>query len=112
MVSGEIVYFGDISGKLYALDATNGELLWVRRLGAVLAAFPSIGATAGGDIRLFVPVSGGPSADLPGAILALGLPEEVVSYSYEGDVLDVTLVVIAVLAVAYAVWLRIGRRGG
>ena len=109
MVSGNVVYFGDVSGKLYALDAKNGNLLWVRRLGATLAAFPSIGATADGEIMLFVPVSGGPSADVPGAIIALGLPSVSEDLDRQSSINMITtgaLAIVAFSAVIYAIWLR------
>ncbi|MBM3897443.1 MAG: hypothetical protein FJ358_02815 [Thaumarchaeota archaeon] len=101
MVSGGVVYFGDRDGRLYALDADNGALLWERRFNAIFSSPPSIGASLNGDMMLFVPVSGGPAAEIPGAIIALGLPsqEQVTVNGY----LTLVLLLIAVAAIATAI---------
>ncbi|MEE8186881.1 MAG: PQQ-binding-like beta-propeller repeat protein [Nitrososphaerales archaeon] len=108
-VSGEVVYFGDVRGRLYALDAIDGRLLWVRMMGAVLSAPPSIGSSANGEMMLLIPVSGGPSAVVPGAILALGLPESEIVEGLGTDSLVLISTILAVLAVSslvYAIWLK------
>jgi glucose dehydrogenase len=101
MVSGGVVYFGDRDGRLYALDADNGAPLWERKFNAIFSSPPSIGASLNGEMTLFVPVSGGPAAEIPGAIIALGLPSEgqVTANGY----LTLVLLLIALVAIAAAI---------
>jgi len=105
MVSGRVVYFGDRDGRLYALDADSGILLWERRFNAIFSSPPSIGASLKGEMLLFVPVSGGPSAEIPGAIIALGLPSQ--EQATVNIYLTLGLLFIAAIASAVAIIQRV-----
>ena len=109
MVSGGIVYFGDRDGRLYALDSDDGKLLWQRRFNAIFSSPPSIGAGLKGEMMLFVPVSGGPAADIPGAIVALGLTSQGPQVTANSDIIFV-LLVIATISSIVAISQRIGSK--
>lgn len=103
MVSGGVVHFGDRDGRLYALDANNGNLLWQRRFNAIFSSPPSIGADLKGEMMLFVPVSGGPAAETPGAIIALGLAShepQILSNNYITLVLLIIAVITSIAAIS------------
>lgn len=100
MVSGGVVYFGDRDGLLYALDSEDGRLLWQRRFNAIFSSPPSIGAGLDGEMMLFVPVSGGPAADIPGAIIALGLPSRAVDPVSNNMLVTILLVIVIAATIA------------
>ena len=109
MVSGGIVYFGDRDGRLYALDSDDGKLLWQRRFNAIFSSPPSLGAGLKGEMMLFVPVSGGPASDIPGAIVALGLTSQGPQVIANSDIIFV-LLVIATISTIVAISQRLGGR--
>jgi glucose dehydrogenase len=71
-VSGGVTYGVDRKGTLYMLDAMNGELLRSEALGGIGTAGVSIAASKGGEMCLFVPVSGAEGS--PNKLLCFGLP--------------------------------------
>jgi len=72
VVSGGVVYGVDRKGTLYMLDAMNGELIRSEALGGSGSAGVSIAASKGGEMRLFVPVTGFEGS--PNKLLCFGLP--------------------------------------
>jgi alcohol dehydrogenase (cytochrome c) len=51
--AGGLVFFGDVGGNFYALDATNGQRLWGRKIGGAIAG-GVITYTANGQQRVAV----------------------------------------------------------
>ncbi len=85
IVSGGVVYFNGFDGNLYGLDAETGKPLFTRYFGTGLDVMPTMGATASGKMRVFQlfggrslagqSIPGRPS--IPGALVALGLPDKI-----------------------------------
>ncbi len=81
-VSGGVLYYPAGNGNLYMLDAETGEVLAKKFLGQGIWTQVSIGADALGQMKVFVQVGGmtitswGPTG-IAGAMIALGLPDEV-----------------------------------
>ncbi len=84
-VSNGVVYFNlPAEGTLYMLDADTGKVLATKYYGIATNVQPSIGATADGKIRVFQIIGGnavlggrfGLGAQVPGALVALGLPDK------------------------------------
>ena len=75
---GGIVFFGDIGGNFYAVDASNGQRLWGQKLGGAVGG-GVITYTANGSQR--VAVAAGltsilwPTEVATAKIVILGLPE-------------------------------------
>ena len=81
-VSGGVLYYPAGDGNLYMLDSETGEVLARKFLGQALWTQVSIGADALGQMKIFVQTGGmtitswGPTG-IAGAMIALGLPDEV-----------------------------------
>jgi alcohol dehydrogenase (cytochrome c) len=75
--AGGVVFFGDMGGNFYALEATTGERLWGKNLGGAIGG-GVITYSAGGAQR--VAVAAGytsilwPTKNVTGKIVILGLP--------------------------------------
>ena len=115
-VSGGVVYAVDRASVWYALDQETGTMLRRSQFGGLGAGTVTLGATARGEMMLFLPAGGGQvAANTPGILVAFGLPEGVSGNSGPNIVGSPTeLVSIAVAAtaaiVAVVVVLRSRRR--
>lgn len=93
IVSGDVVYQNDHMGYLNLVDATNGQLIERKHVGQPLTSQPTMGADLNGDMKVFTVFGGakhgvhgergvgniagpGGGANVPGAIVAWGLPDE------------------------------------
>lgn len=74
--SGGVIYVVDRTGEVFALDEDNGEVLNRIRLGGLGGAGVSIGATAQGEMMMFVATggSGDFGDETSGFVAAFGIP--------------------------------------
>ena len=77
-VSGGVLYLSGNDGQVYALDADTGKLLWTKSFGIGLSIPPTIGATAGGKMRMFQLIGGDRTTvgGTTGALMVWGLPDK------------------------------------
>ena len=80
-VSGGVLYIPSGDGYLYLLNSETGELISKKAFGTGLWTQITIGADASDNMKVFVQTGGqsiaswGPTG-IPGALIALGLPDE------------------------------------
>ncbi len=76
--AGGLVFFGDMGGNFYALDATNGQRLWGEKIGGAIGG-GVITYTANGAQKVAVAVGFTsilwPTEVVTGKIVVLGLGE-------------------------------------
>lgn len=77
--AGGVVFFGDLGGNFYALDASSGQKLWGRKIGGAIAG-GVITYMAGGEQKVAV-ATGLANITLPtdvgtGKIVVLGLDHD------------------------------------
>ncbi|MBM3897095.1 MAG: hypothetical protein FJ358_01005 [Thaumarchaeota archaeon] len=84
IVSGGVVFVPSADGNLYMLDADSGKLIHKRFFGTGLVVQPTIGKDAQGRSLLYLmngraraQIGGLASVDIPGAIMAFGLPDKI-----------------------------------
>ena len=74
-----MIWFCSTDGTIRALDAENGELVWMKFQGHQCPVQPVFGADSNGDIKIFSLIGSGGvlgrSEAIPGALLAYGLSE-------------------------------------
>lgn len=105
-VSGGVVYAVDRASVWYALDQQTGEVLRKSQFGGLGAGSVTIGATARGDMMLFVPAGGGQVAsNTPGILTAFALPDGTTggTPSIIGTPIETISITIAIIAVIVAV---------
>jgi alcohol dehydrogenase (cytochrome c) len=71
VVSGGVLYAVDRKGVFYMLDALNGELIRMEQLDGAGSAGVSVAASKGGEMRVFVPLTGAEGS--PNKLLCFGL---------------------------------------
>ncbi|MBI4257813.1 MAG: PQQ-binding-like beta-propeller repeat protein, partial [Thaumarchaeota archaeon] len=80
VATGGLIYASLVNGNLYALDAQTGKLVSQKRFGVPLPQPPIFGADAKGKMMMFQAFGGGigsvVGANVPGAIMAFGLPDK------------------------------------
>ena len=106
MVSGGVVYLVDRASVMYAVDVETGKELRKIQWGGLGAGTVTLGATARGDMMLFVPSGGGQvAANTPGIIAAFKLPDDGTGQtSIIGDVQENIFILIALAAVSIAIY--------
>ena len=111
-VTGDVVYAVDRASVLYALDADTGELLRRVQWGGLGAGSVTVGATARGEVMLFVPSGGGQVAtNTPGIIAAFALPDNGQSdLGLVGDSTETLLILVALLTTGIAIYTVIRSR--
>ena len=77
--AGGLVFFGDVGGNFYALDAATGEKLWGQKIGGAIGG-GVIAYEAGGAEKIAVATGltgpSWPSEHVTGQIAVLGLDGE------------------------------------
>ena len=113
-VSGGVVYAVDRASVMYAIDQETGKELRRIQWGGLGAGSITLGATARGDMMLFIPSGGGQvAANTPGIIAAFKLPEGTTgSSSIIGTANEIIVLLIALIAVISAIYIvfRIRKR--
>ena len=111
-VTGDVVYAVDRASVLYALDADTGELLRRVQWGGLGAGSVTVGATARGEVMLFVPSGGGQIAtNTPGIIAAFALPDNGQSdLGLVGNSTETILILVALLTTGIAIYTVIRSR--
>ena len=106
MVSGGVVYLVDRASVMYAVDEETGEELRKVQWGGLGAGTITVGATARGDMMLFVPSGGGQvAANTPGIIAAFKLPsDDSGQTNIIGDFQENIYILIAIIAVGIAIY--------
>ena len=106
MVSGGVVYLVDRASVMYAVDEKTGEELRKVQWGGLGAGTITVGATARGEMRLFVPSGGGQvAANTPGIIAAFKLPsDDGGQTNIIGDFQENIYILIAIIAVGIAIY--------
>jgi len=100
----------------YALDQETGTMLRRSQFGGLGAGTVTVGATARGEMMLFLPAGGGQvAANTPGIVVAFGLPEGASGNSGPniiGSPIELISIAVAAIAaiVAVVVVLRSRRR--
>ena len=106
-VSGGVIYAVDRASVMYAIDQETGKELRRIQWGGLGAGSITLGATARGDMMLFIPSGGGQvAANTPGIIAAFKLPEgSADSSAIIGTTNEVILLLIALIAVISAIYI-------
>lgn len=106
MISGGVVYLVDRASVMYAVDVETGKELRKIQWGGLGAGTVTVGATARGEMMLFVPSGGGQvAANTPGIIAAFKLPDNGGDQtSIIGNVRENIFILISVLAVGIAIY--------
>ena len=58
MASGNLVFVSSLNGRIYGLDASTGDAVYVKPLGAALGIPPTIAAAADGEQFLYQTIGG------------------------------------------------------
>ncbi|MEE8239226.1 MAG: PQQ-binding-like beta-propeller repeat protein, partial [Nitrososphaerales archaeon] len=114
MVSGGVVYAVDRASVWYALDQETGTMLRRSQFGGLGAGTVTVGATARGEMMLFLPAGGGQvAANTPGILVAFGLPEGTSGNSGPniiGSPIELVSIAVAAIAAIVAVFVVLRSR--
>ncbi|MFB3043593.1 MAG: PQQ-binding-like beta-propeller repeat protein, partial [Nitrososphaerales archaeon] len=113
-VSGGVVYAIDRASVWYALDQETGTMLRRSQFGGLGAGTVTLGATARGEMMLFLPAGGGQvAANTPGILVAFGLPEGTSGNSGPniiGSPIELVSIAVAAIAAIVAVFVVLRSR--
>ena len=113
-VSGGVIYAVDRASVMYAIDQETGKEIRRIQWGGLGAGSITLGATARGDMMLFIPSGGGQvAANTPGIIAAFKLPEGATdSSAIIGTTNEIILLLIALIIVISAIYIVFKIRRG
>ena len=113
-VSGGVIYAVDRASVMYAIDQETGKEIRRIQWGGLGAGSITLGATARGDMMLFIPSGGGQvAANTPGIIAAFKLPEGATdSSAIIGTTNEIILLLIALITVISAIYIVFKIRRG
>ena len=113
-VSGGVIYAVDRASVMYAIDQETGKEIRRIQWGGLGAGSITLGATARGDMMLFIPSGGGQvAANTPGIIAAFKLPEGATdSSAIIGTTNEIILLLIALITVMSAIYIVFKIRRG